>query len=452
MKTATIEYPGADQVFLAKVGVLATAAGETRCLGDLFDIASGAYVADYVSKESRGAVPYLRVDNVRPYVPNLTDADVEWVSAPAGAELKRISAAAGDVVIARTGTLGKAFVADVTIEGAVLSQHLTKLTMKAGTQISPHGLAAYLNSSTGSAALEALATGSTRLELTHSALASLPLPLNIADDSDLLVTASTIPSLFAEMRTEAESAIRLVDELLGPASPATGFETFIEHLDSAAIERSLVPRFWSPEAVALEQRLVDAFECRPLGAIADVFRGSGTLSLDYEREGIPYARTSSLVNYGIDFLPDHYGSESLYRSQGQLVREGDILLSMEGRVGMTALLAPGERCLVKNHIEIIRPSEQTSWISPYLFAVLSSPVGQAQLRRRTVVQATIPGLGSASREVLIPLAPRDSDGQDRFSAVIADVCAHVHRSLRARTNLAAQIHRVESLMRKTLDS
>lgn len=452
MRAAVVDYPGPDDAFLAKIGVLTADHRRTAPLAELFDIASGAYVSRYVSRDEGGAVPYLRVDNVRSYVPNLTEPDVVYIAAPTGAEGRRIAVSAGDVVIARTGTLGKAFVCDEALAGAALSQHLTKLTPKRCSAVSADALAAYFNSPMGSAVVEALAMGSTRLELTHSALGSLPVPLDIAQDRELIVAAAGIPELFAEMRIEAATAIRLVNELLGQASDRSGFSAFSEFLDQAALGRSLVPRFWRPEALAIEERLTKRFECRSLGAIADVSRGAGTHSSEYERDGIPYVRTSSLINYGVDILPDHYGSEALYQTQKQLVREGDILLSMEGKVGMIALLAPGERCLVKNHIEIVRPKQDTPWISAYLFAVLSSEVGQAQLRRRTVIQATIPGLGSASRELIVPLAAREVDDRERFAVVIRDVTAHMERSLEARRLLAACIKHVDSFMRQKAGS
>jgi hypothetical protein len=93
------------------------------------DVASGVYSDSYSPATTRGAVPYLRVNNVREFVPNVTPCDLEYVI-PRSDWGNRVCVAHGDVIIARTGTLGRAFVVPRSLDGAVMSQHVTRLRLR----------------------------------------------------------------------------------------------------------------------------------------------------------------------------------------------------------------------------------------------------------------------------------------------------------------------------------
>jgi hypothetical protein len=89
-------------------------------LGDLTDVASGTYFDTYAAS----GVPYLRVDNVREFVCNLNTDDLVFVDPTAHRLTARVRLQDQDVLLARTGTLGKAALARGPLTGAVLSQHL----------------------------------------------------------------------------------------------------------------------------------------------------------------------------------------------------------------------------------------------------------------------------------------------------------------------------------------
>lgn len=449
MNARSVPWAEIDLSWLLPKRYLSDVQGSTVPLASLVEIASGGYVDGYRSAGESGARPYLRVDNVRAFVPNVTDGDVVFVDSASVPGLDRVSVKAGDIVIARTGTLGKAFLVDASLDGAVLSQHLTRLRVKAskeGKRIDPLVLTAYLNSPRGQDRLHSLAGGSTRLELTHEQLGLVEVPTPL-----LSLTAARDGLLGSALERQQllREAIERVVRLFGPPPPlgatgGAGPRTFATRLVHA--HDSWLPRYHDKDLVQHELRLAAEFECRSLGDVADVFRGAGTHSAEYEREGLPFIKPSSLINGGIELFPEDYGSEESYQRHAQAVGTGDVLISIEGKIGLVALLGPKERVLVKNHIEVARLRPLAPISAELLYAFLASAHGAAQFARRVTVQATIPGIGSSSRSILIPIRPKSGGPIGDEVAIIEGFvkrATQIHARLRAQlANLLVQVQEV----------
>lgn len=373
---------------------------ETAPLGELASITSGRYVRDYVPPGA-GAAAYLRVDNIRPYCANLNAGDLAYVDRndsqiPDSARIRL-----RDVVIARTGTLGKASLAGPALEGAVASQHVTRLTIPSGASVSPAVLCAFLNSPPGRRQLLAGGSGSTRLELTHARLSELRIPI-LGDDVAAQVQrlVETGSADLEQSGVDMREAVVCFEQYLRPPfewTPAAG-ET---RQWVADLNGSWVPRYYISPAHEWVRWARSVFDLRPLGQIARIQRGKGTRVGQYADSGLPFVRTTSLINGGIDPFPDHYADRSTVRAFKQPTPSGTILLSIEGKIGEVAILTDQEQCAVKNHIEIIRVKDSGAASAAYLS--LASSFGWAQLRSLTVVQATLPGLANRSRQVLVPL-------------------------------------------------
>ncbi len=405
-------------------------------LSDICDIASGIYADEYVSKYSRISVPYLRVNNVREFVPNVTPGDVEYV-VPRKDWGERVCVAAGDVIIARTGTLGRAFVVPRSLAGSVMSQHVTRLRLREPSSGHAQLLAAYLNSPPGKAQVMAVASGSTRLELTHEDINRLRIPQQTLARAELVEAGDGVEEDFEEAVRGAVAAFAACDRLLPLADAQEPF--FSVACDQAAFTRSLAPRFHRPSLARMEAALTEGYECVPLGQLAQIKRGAGSLAAEYQPDGIPYIRTSSIVNYGIELFPEHYGTIETYRAHRQNVGPGDILLTIEGKIGSIALIGNHERCLIKNHVEFIRLNAASPVPAEFVYAMLSSHIGQTQIERRTVVQATIPGLGSESRSIMIPVAGRTARTAALYRKTLAEVTGQIRRAQAARARLRKRL-------------
>lgn len=383
-------------------GLAASGKFPVEALGSFAQIASGTYVRGYAASGST----YLRVDNVREYVVNLNEEDTVFVASDARGITSRTMLREGDVLISRTGTLGKASLATKELAGAVLSQHLTRLTLpKSGW--SPGYVAAFLNSPLGKVQLLYSGYGSTRQELTHSALRGVRVvkaPSRLQRKIHELVTRGA--DLLYDSIGRYRRAVAQVESALGlVSSRPTGKQTF--EIPSGQLHDLWTAEFYRPAYVKLVRSLERDYVCARLGDIASIQRGRGTRVSDYATVGVPFIRTTSLINFGLDPFPDHYATDEVHSLYDQPVRKGDLLFSMEGKIGQAAFLTDTDMCVFKNHIELVRCNDG---VDPMLvFLVLCGVVGQWQARKLTVIQATLPGMANRLREVLVPLRPRADD-------------------------------------------
>jgi len=155
---------------------------------------------------------------------------------------------------------------------------------------------------------------------------------------------------------------------------------------------------------------------------------------DYARSGVPFIRTSSIINHTIDPFPDHYATAETVTRFGQPIKEGDLLVSIEGKIGMIAYLSETQQCVFKNHVERVRGLGQLD--SVYLFLFLRTRFAQAQLRRFTVVQATLPGLASRLRDVQIPVSKRYDANHFKDAAVKICIDARAALTRKSRAHAA----------------
>lgn len=380
-----------------------------RALLELVGIDSGLYIRGY----SQTGTPYYRVDNVRGLVSNESFGDVALVSKSRAATIPdRCRCTINDVIISRTGTLGKAFLALGRHEGAILSQHVTRLSIRDSSVIMPGFLTLYLNSPEGKHQLISLGSGSTRLELTHSDIEKVQVPiLPIVRQTyfhDVLVSLLT---QYYEAISHLEYLHQSINRMLG----VTAIAPRSQHFDALAhsLDRLWLPQRYRPEFAAALSRVLDSRDHIVLGDHFNFQRGKGTIAADYVKFGIPFVRTSSLANYCIDPFPDHYASEETYAKYRQTIESDVILYSIEGRIGHSALVDATLPVVTKNHIEQLRLRRSPNQIPDDVFigwvlAVLRCDLGAIQVSANKVTQSTIPGLASRLREFIVPL-PEESE-------------------------------------------
>ena len=411
-QTFSIQYRDLDNKWTAsryRIFNLNSAIGvsEYTCLGDIACINSGLYIKGY----KKQGVPYYRVDNIRNLGTNETDDDVVFIDNRVAEEIvDRCKVKCNDILVARTGTIGKAVLAMPFHKGSILSQHVSKITIGSSVEVYPGALTLYLNSSEGSRQLVSLASGSTRLELTHSDLKKLRVPI-ISLKIQKQYHESLVESLALYYRS-----IKNIKNLEKDVGKLLCIEDKFIHSKTFSVESSTIDRVWFPKR--FQHYIIDAhkvikknFTVSTIGEMFDVKRGKGTRSRDYESDGIPYVRTSSLINFSIDPFTDHYANQDTYLSYNQPIDEDIILYSIEGKIGFCALINQDYPVVIKNHIEMLRlikiPDgfDRQSFLG-WSIAILRSIYGRVQVEQNRVTQSTIPSLASRLREFVIPIEHR----------------------------------------------
>jgi type I restriction enzyme S subunit len=144
-----------------------------------------------------------------------------------------------------------------------------------------------------------------------------------------------------------------------------------------------------------------------------------TLGKKFATEGIPFLRAQNIINGGVLlnedllFIDKDTHNKELKRSH---IINGDILLTIAGTIGRTAIVRNIDRVLNCNQaVAIIRLGD--SKIFPeYLCHYIASPIAQAQFKKG-VVFATIPNLSlSQIKKLQIPLPPLPQ--QQKIAAIL----------------------------------
>jgi hypothetical protein len=402
---------------------------------------SGVYIEEYVQKNV--GKPYLRVDNIREFICNLNEADVVYVSS-SQTKPSRVIVRDSDVLLARTGTLGKASLARQPIVDAVMSQHITSLRVQPGT-VHPGYLAAFLNSEYGKTQIINSAFGSTRPELTHAALGQLEVPIiGEAAQQEIGDMVRRGVDRYYESLDSFRLAVRTYEKGVGfkPASRRTLV------FEGALSEVGWTPRYHRPEYQNEINRLRRNFHCKQLGEIAGIERGKGTRVSEYSKSGLPFVRTTSLINFGIDPFPDHYATEETYNEFAQEVEQGDILFSIEGKPGAVALLCDQERCVYKNHIVRIRI--RGGACAEQLFLYLACGSGQYQTNMNTVIQAILPGLADRACDFVIPVRPKHDEVL--YTRCLEDSISLVRQGIRLRTQAVGDLREAKAMIESRLQA
>lgn len=170
-------------------------------------LVSGSYLPDYVPK----GTAYLRVQNIQKTEIDLTD--VVFVDVIRSGIPDKIRVKERDVILTRTGTTGVASVAPKDIEGAVMSQHLTRISLKEGYD--PYYVALCLNSAIGRLQAERSLAGSMQKELIHSAMKRIRLPiLSLATQKEMAVAVKKSIKMNQESKSLIQAAKREVEHLI----------------------------------------------------------------------------------------------------------------------------------------------------------------------------------------------------------------------------------------------
>lgn len=213
MRTSEITYSQLDKRFLSAEYYkkeylnnekLLDRMENLKTLKDIaISIKSGTYVRKYVDDGTL----YLRVNNIRENDIDLTDVkfvDIERSKIPDEVRVK-----ANDVLLTRTGTIGLSCVAPRKIEGAVISQHLTRITLK--QDVNPFYVAVFLNTKLGRMQTERGVAGSVQKELIHNIQKSIKIPILLKPFQDTIAQmvkkASNLRSESEKLNREAKQAV-----------------------------------------------------------------------------------------------------------------------------------------------------------------------------------------------------------------------------------------------------
>lgn len=182
-------------------------------------------------------------------------------------------------------------------------------------------------------------------------------------------------------------------------------------------------------------------KAKPLGQLAQILRGISVPSRKYldrsVKEGLLYIRISDIFDGQLTDKAAKYIPMKLWKLR---LKAGDILLSVRGSIGKTALVPKTfEGAVPSSQLIVLRPYEHLIDRN-YFFRILSSEVVQKQLERIKVGQFISHVSMAELRRLLIPLPPMQE--QLRIVAKIEELDKRYRKTSREREKIKQEINRI----------
>jgi type I restriction enzyme S subunit len=377
------------------------------------------YCASKIYKE---CFPFIKSTNIKKGVLDLTN--LSFIDKEAHRNLLKASVVKPfDILIAMTGTVGAVALTPSIIEEANISQNVVRIRINEEwkSKISPEYLLAVLNSNFGQVQIQGLLTSTNQKYLNQIEIGKIKIPL-LGELNKGVKIYKKINFYENKAYLKIAQAKQIFEEEV-KINPQEIKEEKIYSVNSDDLTDTLTPKFYYPKYLNTLKQLGEKFKTVKLGDIAEIKQGDEVGSENYKRyidkqdSDVSFIRTSDLVNYEIDNYPDYYIDEEIYNELNQDLREGDILYTKDGKIGLSAIVTGEDKCIIASGVARIRVKKE---LDPYyLFLVLSTEIGLYQALQRTVIAATLPHLRPERvAEFEIPLI--GSEKQKRISNLVEE--------------------------------
>jgi len=375
----------------------------------IFDLKAERYQAE--------GIPFLRISNLKYF--ELGTEDLVYISEEDNKTNSKTILRHGDIAFSKIGTLGKILRIGKRFPEVNISQNLIGAGFKKETN--KNYIFAYL--------LSKLAL----LQIKKNKKKQLQDKLNLDDIRDIEVVElpeekiKKISGLVEKAEEKAEKSLSILEQaqtifyqkISIDFSKIQKEKTFSVNLSDFAKNDLWTPAFSYPLYVNTLKAIQKKWQTVPLGEIATAKKGDEVGSdnynkyLDKKDSDIPFIRTSDLVNYEVDQFPDFYIPEEIYQELNQDIKDGDILFTKDGKVGMSAMITKNDKAIIASGMVRLRlksEAKKYNLTSEYLFIVLSlKETGLYPAIRRTVVASTIPHLREERlKEFEIPVLDKNS--------------------------------------------
>ena len=310
-----------------------------------------------------------------------------------------------DVLIAIYGTVGKSAVYKSEYVGkAGIPRHISNITLKPSSPITPEYLTAFFRSKYGKWQMFSMMTGNIQQLLSLKNLREFDVPVV---NGELMLQITDLEKRALQCEIEAQRKIRQAQSLFyeGLRFPVNSVKR--DFCFTVTYKQLCVDNIWSTSYydklyVKMAAALKEYNGIKTIRDLVDEINGDEVGSENYIEfidRGItdkPFIRTSDIVNFEADLYPDYYVDESITDEISQDVKAGDVIFTKDGKVGCVGMITEADNLVLSSGIERLRlkPSAiADGYTQEYLFTALSIPeVGLYGAKRRTVIASTIPHL------------------------------------------------------------
>jgi type I restriction enzyme, S subunit len=406
---------------------------ELKILNDFGHLRKGIFYIPTTEYKSNG-VPFIRVSCIKYQtidIEDLTYITKKWHDGE-----KKTKVIPGDIVISKSGTIGNVAIISKWLGESNISQDIVGFNID--DKKYSGFLLAYLASRLGRIQMNKMKTQQTHAHLTLTPLRKLMVLFNedkALEISNIINKATEYEDLFFMKINEAK---KILNEALNIDVHEEDYLSY--SISNNDLDSKFTPIYYYPKYLKTNVILKKKFKTIKLGKISKIIKGIEPGSKNYQKEGIPFIRTSDFVNYGIDRDSYHKLSEKLYDVNKQDLLKNDILFSNDGKIGFSSMLVENDKCIIQSHLRRIRINKN-GFTPEYVFIYLNTKFGLYQVYRRTIIQTTISTIEKGLYDIDIPCL------EDEIVDKITDTCkkAFEYKSKR-NTLIEDAINRVEKMI------
>lgn len=369
----------------------------------------------YKDKKS-GKYLFIRTADVKKYQFNTEQA--VYLSEETFSTQRSNRVTKNDILISVVGNyLGSTSVLPKSIEKAVFNDNSAKIRI-IDKNVSPYYVSAFLNSVFGQELIQSMVTRTGQKILSAGNVKKLFIPL--IEDKNIENEYETAINKLDEANSLIQKARELFYSAIGINFESIEKEKCYSVKTNHFVDADLwTPKYSYPLYVNTIKAIQSKWTTVSIGRIASLKKGDEVGSDSYigyldKREGdVPFIRTSDIVNYEIDSYPDFYIPEEIYHELSQDFKEGDIIFTKDGKIGMTGMLTKNDKAIISSGFVGLRINDEAKRLGltqEYLFLALTiKEIGIYESRRRTVVASTIPHLREERiKELEIPILDKNT--------------------------------------------
>ena len=350
--------------------------------------------------------PFVRSQNIG-WGELLLD-DVAFIDEETHNSFSSTQIAVYDVLLNITGaSIGRSVVADSRIEGGNVNQHVCIIRVKPD-ELSPFFLNQYLISHDGQKQIDSFQAGGNRQGLNFEQIRSFLIPL---------------PAVFAEQQKIAE-CLSSVDELM--AAQARKVDALKTH--KKGLMQQLFPREGEtqPRLRFPEFQNVGGWVVKPLGEVFQITSSKRVHESDWTPTGVPFYRAREIVALSKrEPIQPLFISEELYAAyckQTGEIREGHLLVTGVGSIGVPYLVKAGDRFYFKDGNIIWLKNEGRELSGEFLHRLYETDYVQKQLKAMADV-GTVATYTIDNAKRTLAAFPKDKREQQRIATCLSSLDA-----------------------------
>lgn len=374
---------------------------------------------------------------------NYIDFDnAKFISEKEDKSLRHCKPKLNDVLISKSGKIGTATVFNKPIN-CNLFEGVALLRTK---NIDPYFLSVFMNSNFGQKQIERLVIGISQPHLHLEQIEKIKIP-SVSTASQKNIKEIFLGSLdfFERSKEFYKQAEELLLEELGLSSSAKASEdekdlSWVVNLSDVKNAKRVDAEYFQPKYEKLVEKLKSQ-NVERLEQVVDTYStGFPFKSDNYVEQGTPLIRINNIRKGFIDLTDTAYLSEKDYLlSPKDIAKPGDIVLSMSGTIGMSAVI-PADVPKCSANQRILRFSSKNI-DSDYLVLVLNSIVGSYQLARigtggvqtnisyKDIQNILIPNLSKSTQQKIAELVRKSHEARKKSKELLEEAKTKVEEMI-----------------------